>query len=479
MKILLLGLGRFGRKIAERLLNYGHELLIVENDPFVVFEFSKNVKGNYKVCVGDATSLLIWEYLPLKEIDLIISSLRSGEFNKTICSIIREIFKLYELPVIVLSSNNSYEKVFSNFNCKTIYLPELIASFIEGLTLKNIVKPVGIGLGKNEILEVIVSAKSPYTRVPINIRRLRHWNIALIYRKDKILLPKGRILLKPGDRVILTGDDPRVVLEVAKAMAFGEPQFPLSFGENLLTVLKKRDLHYLKEFYYIWKHTRVKNIVLFTSDEVQNELPKVVSDRSFLNSLQVEKGTNYNIIFDRNLHSHHSAGLVSIPYKKRFLFFRNVNLKRFFNQEIPFLIPRLSFPYRKVLVSLNNQYPAGIIEQVFEIYQLFQVEKLTFIYVGFPNVLASSKDKRNLEKALLLIEEYAKLYNAKEKIEILQMEGNPKKKTLERLKDYDLLVVGFEKKKIGFFEPYAPYLLVKESRKSVLGIPAERAEVES
>jgi len=479
MKILLLGLGRFGREIAERLLNYGHELLIVENDPFTVSQFSQSVKENYKICVGDATSLLVWEYLPLKEVDLIISSLRSGEFNKTVCSIVREIFKLYELPIFVLAFDKNYERVFANFNCKPIYLPELTASFIEGLTLKNIVKPVGIGLGKNEILEVTVSAKSPYTRVPINVRRLRHWNIALIYRKDRILLPRRRIILKPGDRVVLVGDDPRVVLEVAKAMAFGEPQFPLSFGENLLTVLKKRDLHYLKEFYYIWKHTRVKNIVLFTSDVAQNELPKVVSDRSFLNSLQVEKGTNYNIIFDRNLHSQHSAGLVSVPYKKKFLFFRNVNLKRFFNQEIPFLIPRLSFPYRKVLVSLNNKYPAGIIEQVFEIYQLFKVEKLTFIHIGFPNVLTSSKDRENLDKALNLVEEYAKLYNAKEKVEIIHLEGNPKRKTLERLKDYDLLIVGFEKRKIGLLEPYTPYLLTKESRKSVLGIPAERAEVES
>jgi len=64
-------------------------------------------------------------------------------------------------------------------------------------------------------------------------------------------------------------------------------------------------------------------------------------------------------------------------------------------------------------------------------------------------------------------------------VEILRLEGNPKKETLKLVPDYDLLIVGFEKKKVGILEPYTPYLLTKESKKSVLGIPSERAEVET
>ena len=203
-----------------------------------------------------------------------------------------------------------------------------------------------------------------------------------------------------------------------------------------------------------------------------------MEDRAFLNRLTVVKGADYNLIFDRTVQGNYSAGIISAPYKRRFLFFHNLNLKRFFNQETPFLIPRLSFPYQRVLVSLNNDYPAGIIEQVFEIFQLFKVEKLAFLHVKFPDVLVSSKERENIEKAFNLIEEYSKLYNARDRVKILQREGNPKKETLKVLPNYDLLVVGFEKKKLGPLEPYTPYLLTKESKKSVLGIPAERAEGE-
>ncbi len=480
MKILLLGLGRFGGEIARRLLSYGHSLLIVENDPSVVGRFLKTARGDFKVCVGDATSLLLWDYLPLKEIDLVVSSLRSSEFNKTVCSIIREVYRIEDLPVLVLSFDRSAERYYANFNCKVLYLPELAASFIEAFTFRNIAKPVGIGLGKNEILEVTVSPKSPYTRVPIIPRRLRHWNIALIYRGEEIILPRKRLFLRPGDRVVLVGDDPRVVLEVAKAMALGEPQFPLSFGENLLTVLRKRELHFLKEYYYLWKHTRVKNVVLFTDCGDKENLKPFVEDDRFLSSLLLEKGKDYDLILDRKIQGNLSAGIISAPYKRKFLLWHNYNLKRLFLQETPFLVPRLSFPYLRVLVSLNNDNPAGMVEQVFEIYQLFKVERLTFLHVGLPEVLTPSHRRESLKKALSLVEEYTKLYGAKERVEILKVEGNPKKETLLRLRDFDLLVVGFERKRIGFLEPYTPYLLTKDAPKSVLGIPTERpAEVEA
>ena len=480
MKILLLGLGRFGRAIADRLLSYGHSLLAVEYDPFAVEKFLKTrdekILKNLRVCIGDATSLLVWEYLPLEEFDLIISSLRSSSFNKTICEIVRDIYKNYDIPILVLAFDNSHEDFFSNYNCKTFILPELAAGFVEGFTLKNIVKPVGIGLGKNEILEATVSSKSPYTKVPIYPGRLRHWKLGLVYRGDRIILPKKRIVLKSGDRVIILGDDPRVVLEVAKAMAFGEPQFPLSYGENLLIYLRENELHYLKEYYYLWKHSRVKNVVLFTDSVEREKLREFVGDKKFLANLIVEKGDDYSLLLKKNIQGNFSAGLISAPYRRRFLYIYNYNLKRFFGQETPFLIPRLSFPYRRILVSLNTENPQSMVEPVFEIFQLLKGERLTFSVVVLPEVLVPKSEREKLQKTLSLIDEYSKLYGLKNRVEITKREGNPKRETLKEVKNSDLLIVGYQPRKIGLLEPYTPYLLAKESTKTVLAIPTEEGE---
>lgn len=476
MKILLIGLGRFGSSIAERLLEHNHQLLIIENDPSTVERFLKihGESNNLKICVGDATSLLVWEYLNLSEFDLIISSLRGGEFNKTICEIVREIYKNYDIPVLVLSFDKRYERVFSNFNCERLVLPEVVANFVESFTLKNIHKPIGIGLGKNEILEAVVSPRSPYTRIPIYPYRLRHWRIGLVYRNEEILLPRRRIVLKPNDRVLLLGDDPRVVLEVAKAMALGEPQFPLSFGENLLVALKKSELHYLKEYYYLWKHSRVKNVFLFTDGVSKSELQKLVEDNTFLNYLFLENFKGYGYIFKRSVQGQLSAGIVSAPYRRKFMFFHNYRLKELFKQETPFLIPRLSFPYERILVSLNTENPQGMVEQVFEIFLLTRGKKLTFLSVELPDVLMPKHERLKMEKTYQLVEDYAKLYRVRDRVEVVRKEGNPKKETLKVLKDYDLLMVGYTPQSLGFLEPYTPYVLAKHSPKSVLGIPTEK-----
>ncbi|HIC08529.1 MAG TPA: TrkA family potassium uptake protein [Aquificales bacterium] len=482
MKILLIGLGRFGSAIARKLLQHGHQILAIESDPSVVEKFLKTTQedilesNRLRICVGDATSLLVWEYLDLSEFDLIISSLRGGSFNKTVCEIVRDIYKNWDIPIVVLAFDKTYERYFSNYNCKVFLLPEIAASFVEGLTLKNISKPIGIGLGINEILEAVVSPKSPYTKVSINPSRLRHWRLGLIYRGDSIILPRRKITLRAGDRVVILGDDPRVVLEVAKAMALGEPQFPLSFGENLIAALRRDELHYLKEFYYLWKHLRVKNVVLFTDERNKQNLKRHVEDKNFLNSLILEGWKGYKTILDKTLQTQYSAGLISVPYRRVGFFFHNINLKSLFKQETPFLIPKLSFPYKRILVSLNCENPQGMVEQVFELFQLVKGEQLTFLVVVLPEVLLPKKERLKVEKTLKLIEDYAKLYGLRQKVKILKEEGNPKRKTLKFLKEHDLLVVGYMPRSIGFFEPYAPYILAKSSQKSVIGIPTERAE---
>ncbi len=475
MKIILVGLGRFGREILKRLIEDGHRVLVIENDPQTVEEFLKKTpfKGNeFKILVGDASSVIVWEYLPLEEYDLIVSSLRNDVLNKTICRIVREVLKNWEIPLTIFSLYRRYEDFYANYNCRVIYLPEVAANVLEGFLFKNIVKPIAIGLGKNELLEVTVSPRSPYVGLKLDNHRLRHWRIALLYKGEQVILPPRKITLHAGDRVILVGDQPRVVLEVAKSMALGQPQFPLSFGENLITVLRTRDLHYLKEYHYLWKHTRVKNIVLFTTLKDKSKLKSIVSDKSFLEALLLERGKDYSLIFEKKIQNRFSAGIISVPLKKSFLFFTNVRLKNFFKQETPFLLPKLTFPYRKILVSLNTDDPAGLIEPVFELARLLKSEVLNFVHVSLPQMLESSTNKEKISRALELIEHYSSLYGLKEKVKIHQKVGNPLKLTLPLVKENDLLVVGFKpNKNIGWFEPYTPYLLAKESTKTVLGIP--------
>jgi hypothetical protein len=477
MRILLIGLGRFGREILQRLYEVGYSLYILEGRVSEVEKFlEENRDLNVNVCVGDATSLIFWENFPINDFDLIVSAVENETVNQTICEIVREILKNWEIPLIVFSKTKRYEEFYANYNCKVIYLPELIANTIEALTFKNIVKPLNIGLGKNEVLEVTLSPKSPYVEITINQQRLKHWKIALIYRGDRILLPRKKVVLHTGDRVILVGDEPKIVLEVAKAMALGVPQFPLSFGENLLTVLRKKDIHYLKEYYYLYKHTKVRNLVIFTDTLNREDIYALTKDSSFADKVLLERNSDYEVIFKKNVQMDYSAGILSAPYRREFLFFHNLNLKKFFKQNLPFLIPRLSFPYRKIVVSLNNELPYAMVEHVFELFQMFKSEVLEFVYVKLPEVLIPKWESKRYKQTENVINNYINLFKLKDKVKIHVFEGNPVKKTLNFLKaeKADLLIVGFNPQNFEIFS--SPYLLTKKAPISVLGIPVEKSE---
>ncbi len=471
MKILLLGLGRFGTAIAEKLLEGKHEVYIVEQDTGKVERFLKLYpKGDYKICIADATSMLFWEYLPLEEFDLIISSIRFAEFNKTVCRIVREILNNLDIPFVIFSDSYKYEHYFANFNCKTLYIPELASHFVEGLTLKGISKPIAIGLGKNEILEVSVSPKSPYVNVPIRQLRHKHWRIALVYRGEEIILPGLTVHLKAGDRVVLVGDNPKIVLEIAKSMALGMPQFPLSFGENMVVYLTPKDVHFLKEYHYLWKHTRIKHVVIFSEKPEKLKTCLSPEDRDFQKVLSFEKGSAGDI-FNRNLQENFSAGVISTPRYGGFLFWKR--LRRFFSSEIPFLVPRLSFPYGDILVSLNNENPFSILEQCFEIATLLKAKSLGFVYVKLPEALSGGRDEKIVSELEKTIDYYASIFGVKSAVSFKVTEGNPVKETLKIIKNKQLLIVGYKPRRLSLFEPYTPYVLTAKVGRSVIGIPIE------
>ncbi len=477
MRILLIGLGRFGKEILQRLYEVGYSIYILESNVNEVKNFlEKNKDLSINICVGDATSLIFWENFPINDFDLIVSAVENETVNQTICKIVREILKNWEIPLIVFSKTKRNEEFYANYNCRVIYIPNLIANTIEALTFKNIVKPLNIGLGKNEILEVTLSPKSPYVEITMDQRRLRHWKVALIYRGDRILLPRRKVVLHAGDRVILVGDEPKIVLEVAKAMALGVPQFPLSFGENLLTALRRKDLHYLKEYYYLYKHTKIRNLVVFTDNLTREDVFGITKDNNFADRIILEKNPDYEKIFNKKLQLEYSAGMLSAPYKRRFLCFHNINLKKFFKQSLPFLIPRLSFPYKRMVVSLNNETPYAIVEHVFELYQMFGSDFLDFVYVKLPEVLVPKWETKRFKQTENVINNYTNLFKLKDKVKIHLLEGNPVKKTLNFIKSIkaDVLIVGFNPSNFEIFN--TPYLLTKKAPISVLGIPVENID---
>jgi len=93
-----------------------------------------------------------------------------------------------------------------------------------------------IGLGKGEIMEILVPFGSSFAYRHVGSISHRKWRIVAIYRKEKQLFPNNATMLLPNDRLIVIGN-PIVLEEVYKRINKRQGVFPEPFGKNLYLIV--------------------------------------------------------------------------------------------------------------------------------------------------------------------------------------------------------------------------------------------------
>ena len=88
-----------------------------------------------------------------------------------------------------------------------------------------------IGLGKGEIMEVLVPFGSSYVYRHIGSIEQKRWKIAAIYRNNRLILPEPLIMILPNDLLLLIGE-PEVLKQVYKMIKREVGQFPMPYGIN-------------------------------------------------------------------------------------------------------------------------------------------------------------------------------------------------------------------------------------------------------
>ncbi len=93
-----------------------------------------------------------------------------------------------------------------------------------------------IGLGKGEIMEVILPFGSSFTYKHIGSIEHRKWKIVALYRKEKQIFVNASTMLYPNDRLIIIGN-PLVLEEVYKRVNLRQGLFPEPVGKNIYLLI--------------------------------------------------------------------------------------------------------------------------------------------------------------------------------------------------------------------------------------------------
>ena len=123
MKHLIIGLGNFGRTLAEELTDNGNEVIGIDNDERVVEEIKDRISLAY---IMDATETYALRALPLDEIDCAIIAIGQSMEHS-----LRTVAALKELSVkniYARALDNTHKSILKAMNIKKIFIPECYAA---------------------------------------------------------------------------------------------------------------------------------------------------------------------------------------------------------------------------------------------------------------------------------------------------------------------------------------------------------------
>jgi hypothetical protein len=143
--------------------------------------------------------------------------------------------------VVFVSSWNDID--FDDANLSILNVNEIVASNLYEKLPNVPIIAKNIGLGKGEIMEILVPFGSSFAYKHVGAMGHRKWKISAIYRKEKQIFVNSATMLQPNDRLIVMGN-PLVLEEVYKKVNRRQGVFPEPFGKNLYLLV---DLKHLKE----------------------------------------------------------------------------------------------------------------------------------------------------------------------------------------------------------------------------------------
>ena len=469
-RLVIFGLGFFGVKLLKK-LSKKWEIIAVdiseENIKKISDKFSEH--ENIIFITGDASSILTWKKLDLKNIRYIVSTIKDTDVSLEICRIAREVFSL-DSSIMVMLFDENREDEFEKYSITIIKPAEIITNAIVSKIEKNYTIATNIGLGKGEIIEVNILSKSHLVDRKLKYLKPSKWRIAAIYRNGELVIPSGEEKIKVGDRVVIIGD-PVVLENLVNILLKGIPQFPLQFGSDFATVYHRKYKKSFEESSYFKRNTKAHKLLIYPYKgyDVRKDFEYI---KQTTDTFEIKTSVNNLEDF---LNIRNNIGVYIIPYIRR-PFFNWFKLKKIFKTaQKPFLLSRGKFPYKGIVVSLNNPDPAFTLEVGIEISRLMKIP-FESVYGVMPSELRGIEEEEALKERNSIISDFEHIYKTGIKYSVL--EGNPVKETLKYLKEKEdhLLIISFNKnEEISIFNPSVPFYIAKESKLSTLCIPLEES----
>ena len=214
MRVIIIGAGKVGFKLAEKLSEEGHEVLVIEQNE----DRRKILRENLDVLVsgGNGASPRVLSDAGITHTDLLISVTDQDEVNMLACMVAKRAG--VARTVARVRSPEYVQKDQALFRewmgIDLLINPEMVTALEILQVLKT---PAALDVeefaeGLVRLLEVKLRQDSPLSNIPLKKLTLPA-NILVvgILRQDKMIIPMGDDVLLPGDHVFFIGEHDSIV----------------------------------------------------------------------------------------------------------------------------------------------------------------------------------------------------------------------------------------------------------------------------
>ena len=208
MRIVVAGAGKLGYSVAELLADDEFDVVVIENDP----KRKDVVQNSLDVLVieGNACSPTMFRDPDIRNADVLIACTDSDEVNMITCMMAKNNGIKHTVARIrnVDYAINSPEMLNSEMKIDLILNPERItaAEIDHILMTPSALNVDDFAEGKVRMFEAKLKENSPYANIPLkNLKIPNDILVAMLFRKHKMIIPRGNDVLLPGDNVYFVG----------------------------------------------------------------------------------------------------------------------------------------------------------------------------------------------------------------------------------------------------------------------------------
>lgn len=199
MYIVILGGGRVGLSLADRLIIHGYDVTIIESDEEACNQATEQLDA--MVIRGNGTDTKTLEDANIEDANVFVATTGNDESNLLSCILVKE---YTNGQIIARVSNPDHEEAFKKVGIDKVISPERTAAgFLEKIiTRPNVADLTAFGAGNAEILDMTIENKKIFGKRVSELSPTKDY-IIISRNKDnhELEIPQPDDILNKGDKI--------------------------------------------------------------------------------------------------------------------------------------------------------------------------------------------------------------------------------------------------------------------------------------